>query len=115
MTEITLEIEDIIIQALSHKERRELLKIISLNATGSSYSELMGELGLPTGKLNYQLKQLEGLIEKNEERRYILTPLGRKAIELLAVIKRDINIEYEKYIKAAHMAQKSTLKRLSKS
>ena len=115
MAEITLEVEDMIIQALNHKERRELLKIISLSATGSSYSELMVELGLPTGKLNYQLKQLEGLIEKNEERRYVLTPLGRKAIELLTVIKRDINVEYEKYIKAAHIAQKSTFQRLSKS
>ena len=74
MAETALEVGDMIIQALSHKERRELLKIISLSTTGSSYSELMGELGLPTGKLNYQLKQLEGLIEKNEERRYVLTP-----------------------------------------
>jgi len=74
MAGITVEVEDMIIQALGHKERREILKIISLNIAGSSYSELMGELGLPTGKLNYQLKQLEGLIEKNEERRYVLTP-----------------------------------------
>lgn len=115
MAETALEVEDMIIQALSHKERRELLKIISLSTTGSSYSELMGELGLPTGKLNYQLKQLEGLIEKNEERRYVLTPLGRKAVELLTVIKRDINVEYEKYIKAAHIAQKSTFQHFSKS
>lgn len=115
MAGITVEVEDMIIQALGHKERREILKIISLNIAGSSYSELMGELGLPTGKLNYQLKQLEGLIEKNEERRYVLTPLGRKAVELLTIIKKDINPDYGKYIKAAQLTQKNIFQRLSKS
>lgn len=76
------EIEEIIIQGLNHPERRNILKIISLAKDGSSYSEILGELGLNTGRMNYHLKQLEGLIVRNGDRRYHLTPLGEKALSV---------------------------------
>ena len=40
------------------------------------YTELITELGLSTGKMNYHIEQLGGLIEKNEENRYEQTPKG---------------------------------------
>jgi predicted transcriptional regulator len=74
------EIEEVLYQALAHPMSRNLLKILSAKQTGVSYTKLINEMSLPTGKLNYHLDQLSGLIEKNEERRYVLTPLGKKAL-----------------------------------
>ena len=115
MKEIGAEIEGIIIQALGHEVRRTVLKIINSSEKGASYTELMMELGLSTGKLNYHLRQLEGLVEKNEERKYVLTPLGRKAISLLSSITRNISSDDKKYLKAVQLAQKSTLHPIVKS
>ena len=70
------EVEDVIIQALGHRERRNILKIIHSAENGASYSEILGELSLNTGRMNYHLRQLEGLIERDDQRRYRLTPLG---------------------------------------
>jgi hypothetical protein len=109
------EIEDIIIQGLGHSARRNVLRIVDSTPNGASYTELLGELRLSTGKLNYHLEQLEGLIEKNKERRYVSTPLGEKAISLLNSITRDMGPEYERYVKTAKRAQTSTLNPLVKS
>jgi len=116
LEDIEQEIEDIIIQGLGHPARRTVLKIIHSAPNGALYTELLGELRLSTGKLNYHLGQLEGLIEKNKERRYVLTPLGEKAISLLDSIRtRDMGPEYERYVKTAQRAQISTLTPLAKS
>lgn len=114
MKGVTLEVEDTLMRALDHAERREILRIVSLNAEGASYTELIGQLGLQTGKFNYQLRQLEGLIEKSAERRYVLTPLGRKAVTLLGMIGQEVDPEFEKYLKAARLAQRSRLQPLAR-
>lgn len=115
MKDVDAELEEIIIQALGHEARRTMLKIINSSEKGASYTDLMIELGLSTGKLNYHLGQLEGLVEKNEERKYVLTFLGRKAMSLLSSITRNISPDEEKYLKAAQLAQKSVLHPLVKS
>jgi predicted transcriptional regulator len=115
LEDIQQEVEDIIIQGLDHPARRTVLKIIHSAPNSAQYTQLLGELRLSTGKLNYHLRQLEGLIEKNPERRYILTPLGEKAISLLDSITRDIGSGYEKYVKTAQHAQTSNLTPLGKS
>jgi hypothetical protein len=61
------------------------------------------------------LGQAEGLIEKNKKRRYVLTPLGKKAIGLLNSITRDVGPEYESYVKTAQRVRTSTLNPLVKS
>ncbi|MEM2088476.1 MAG: helix-turn-helix domain-containing protein [Thermoproteota archaeon] len=83
MEEVNSKIEEAIIQALAHKARRNVLKIVRSSEGGVSYTELLNELGLPTGKLNYHLRQLEGLVEKTNEKKYVLTPFGEKAMSLL--------------------------------
>lgn len=100
--------ESVIFQALAHDVRRSILKMI--NSCGNvSYTELTLELGLSTGKLNYHLEQLEGLIEKNTDRRYVLTPFGKKALNQLNLLKTEISPDDEKYIKAAELVQKTGL------
>ena len=68
---------------LKDETRRKI--ILELNEKGSlSYTELMDELGIvSTGTLNYHLKVLGNLLEKNESERYVLSEKGKLASRLL--------------------------------
>lgn len=90
---IAKEAEEIILQGIGHEERRNILKIISNSPDGVTYSEILFDLKLNTGKLNYHLKLLEGLIERDDERRYKLTKLGMKSVMLLDGITADLDEE----------------------
>ena len=103
------EIENIVFQALSHPIRRTILRIVASRSDGVPYTELIIELGLSTGKLNYHLEQLGGLIGKNSERYYVLTSFGKKALSQLNLITQDLSPEDEKYIRIAEASQKSSL------
>jgi hypothetical protein len=48
--------------------------------------------------MNYHLKQLEGLIERNGNRRYHLTPIGKKALTVLSSMTDDLENGYEDYL-----------------
>lgn len=109
------EIENVLFQALAHPMRRAVLKIVGSSQNGITYTELITELGLPTGKLNYHLEQLEGLIEKNDERHYILTSFGKKAVNQLNLIKNEAEPSDERYAKTAVQAQKTSLQPALKS
>jgi predicted transcriptional regulator len=92
------DVEELIIQGLGHRERRNILKIISVAPQGAVYSDILGELGLNTGRMNYHLKQLEGLVERNGDRRYHLTPLGKRALTVLGSMTDDLENGYENYL-----------------
>jgi hypothetical protein len=76
---------------------------------GISYSELITELNLSTGKLNYHLEQLWGLAERDPNHRYVLTTLGRKALNQLGQLRNELSPEDEKFVKMAESSQKSSL------
>ena len=95
------DVEELIIQGLGHRERRNILKIISLAPQGAAYSEILGELGLNTGSMNYHLRQLDGLVERNGERRYHLTPLGKRALAVLGSMTEELENGYEEYLTKA--------------
>jgi len=109
------QIENIVFQALSHPIRRTILKIIASRPDGVPYTELIIELGLSTGKLNYHLEQLGGLIVKNNKRFYVLTPFGKKALDQLNLITEELSPEDEKYLRIAEESQKSSLQPALKS
>jgi predicted transcriptional regulator len=115
MTKPTDEIETVIFQALSHPMRRTIITILDSNSKGALYTELITELGLPTGKMNYHIDQLEGLIEKNEEHRYVLTTLGKKALNQLKQLKNDVTDEDMKYLRTAEKSQRASLEPTVKS
>ena len=103
------EIERVIIQALNHDERRTILRIIMAQERGSTYSEILGELGVPTGTLNYHLKQLEGLIERDNERRYHLTPLGERSLRVLLSMTEEMGEGLEDYLRATRASQSGSV------
>jgi predicted transcriptional regulator len=82
------DVEEMILQALNHKERRKILKILASAPGGVTYSSILGETGLSTGRLNYHLKELSGFIERDDERMYHLTALGEKALSTLRYTTR---------------------------
>lgn len=90
--------EEILINAPTHKVRRDILRLIK-NRGSATYTHILDRTELPTGKLNYHLKQLTGFIEKKESDAYQLTPLGEKAVTLLESIQTDGLDEYFKKTK----------------
>ncbi len=107
------EIEDIILQALSHKERRGILKIIGATSVGVTYSSILGETELNTGHLNYHLRSLEGLIEKCDGL-YKLTPLGSKALNVLPTLSQDVDNGMLHYVESAKSTKQGLLHPVAK-
>ncbi len=68
---------------LKDETRQRIL--LNLNERGSqSYTDLMNNEGITsTGKLNYHIKMLNGLISKNQDGLYSLTEKGKLAIRLM--------------------------------
>jgi hypothetical protein len=98
---IAKEAEEIILQGIGNEERRNILKIIGDAPDGVVYSDVLNELQLNTGKLNYHLKLLEGLIERDEQRHYHLTKLGKKSLMVLNSITMDLDDEEIKLVSSA--------------
>ena len=109
------QIENVTFQALAHPTRRTIIRIVQSRNQGVSYTELITELGLSTGKLNYHLEQLKGVLEKNSNHYYVLTPFGKKAVEHLNLIEQRTSSEDEKYVKIAALSQKASLQPIVKA
>jgi hypothetical protein len=57
------------------------------------------------GRMNYHLRQLQGLIERDGERRYRLTPLGEQTLSVLNYMTEDPNGKFETYLNRARISQ----------
>ncbi len=107
---ISIQSEDVVIHAISHNIRREILKL--LDSQPKTFSELLNHFDLSTGKLSYHLNQIKGFIQKDSDNKYELTSLGLKAIEIFDVIKEKVNTKEQPLIKAAFVSQKEVTKPL---
>jgi hypothetical protein len=50
--------------------------------------------------MNYHLKPLEGIIERDKNRLYKLTPIGKKTFMILNSMTEDLENGYEDYLSA---------------
>jgi hypothetical protein len=74
---------DALYKALADTTRRRILELLSQRGA-MSYTENMNEVGIKnTGKLNYHLKTLGNLVQKDEQVRYTLSEAGKHAVSLL--------------------------------
>lgn len=81
---------------LGDSTRRNLLELLSEKGA-LSYTEIMALLGITnTGRLNYHLKTLNGLLTKDDEGKYRLTERGRLVINLLQTFPERERKEKEK-------------------
>jgi len=65
--------------------RRKALRL--LGERPRMYSELMEELGVDSPTLAFHLKKLAGLVEKNDRGFYVLTEVGKKALEVMSLLE----------------------------
>ena len=89
--------EDNFTRIVKDKTRREIL-IYLYNKNKAIYSDILHDLNLSTGKLNYHLKILQPLLTKEGEY-YMLNEKGRQLVEIMLSLgsdKRDS--EYAKYL-----------------
>ncbi|MFX0059691.1 MAG: winged helix-turn-helix domain-containing protein [Candidatus Hodarchaeota archaeon] len=96
--------EDVLIHAIGHKIRREILEILKGNS--KSFSELLNFFDISTGKLNYHLNQIKGFLTKNNENMYELSPLGIKSLEIIDLIRKEVSETDQPYLKEAFLSQK---------
>jgi len=70
-----------IFKAMQHPIRRRILR--ALSAAPASYTEILRDLNIDNGLLNYHLDALSTLITKDKEEKYTLSEFGRAAINLI--------------------------------
>lgn len=73
---------EIICLALSHPLRRWIIELLEARGTLSG-SELRNLLNISPGRLYYHLENLVGLIEQDENQRYMLNVEGKRVYRLL--------------------------------
>lgn len=86
------ELDDLIIKAIGHSERKNILRIVGSYPEGVNYTGILGESGLSTGRLNYHLGELEGFLDRDEDRLYSLSEIGKKAVATLEFINKDVDL-----------------------
>jgi len=74
--------------ALNHPIRRRIIEMLARNSV--TYTCMLEELDIDTGKLNFHLKKLGDLIEKNEKGLYKLTDKGLRAFSIIQQVPEKI-------------------------
>ena len=70
--------------ALDHEIRRTILRMVGKDGL-SSFTQFKKTLKVSTGTLYHHLDVLKDLISQNESRKYILTNLGKRALNFLVL------------------------------
>ena len=103
------ELDDIIIKAIGHPERKNILRIVGSYPEGVNYTGILGESGLSTGRLNYHLGELEGFLDRDEDRLYSLSEIGNKAVATLNFINKDVDLNL---LESVNTKRSTRLKRI---
>ena len=105
------ELDDIIIKAIGHPERKNILRIVGSYPEGVNYTGILGESGLSTGRLNYHLGELEGFLDRDENRLYSLSEIGKKAVATLNFINQDIDLNLLESVNTKRSTRLKKIKR----
>ena len=81
--------EDEFFEALANPIRRRIIELL-YDRVELSHKELMEELGVSSGLLNFHLRKLDGLIAKTERGTYTLTPEGAAAYRIMREARRRL-------------------------
>ncbi len=79
-----------IFRALKHPIRRKILHM--LDESSLTYTDILNELGVETGFLNYHLENLNNLIKK-ENNKYQLSDIGRASMHLTTRLENKVEQE----------------------
>jgi hypothetical protein len=100
---VSISSEAVVINALNHEIRRDILKVAREKPV--SFSALLDLFSIAPGKLDYHLKLLVGLLEKNERGLYKTTALGDRVVGLLEGFQQTITTKDRPLIKQAFTSQ----------
>jgi len=73
--------------ALKHPIRRKILRII--NESPVTYTEILNQLSIDNGLLNYHLENMKDLIAKKEDGSYLLSEFGKAAVGLTQKVEES--------------------------
>jgi hypothetical protein len=79
-----------IFTALKHPIRRKILR--RLQASPATYTELLNELSIENGLLNYHLESVKELLTKQENSKYTLNEFGRAGVQLLHRVEEPVSL-----------------------
>ena len=71
-----------ILSVISHRLRREILLNLS-EKNACSFTELMNDLNLDTGKLSFHIRSLGVFLERTRTGKYRLSRVGENAVRLI--------------------------------
>lgn len=78
-----------IFTSLKHPIRRKILR--RLQSSPATYTELLNELQIENGLLNYHLESVKELLTKQEDGRYTLNEFGKAGVQLLHRVEEPVN------------------------
>ena len=84
-----------IFTALKHPIRRNILRRLSVSF--ATYTELLNELGIENGLLNYHIESLRELIRKGEDGSYTLSEFGLASLNLIKRIEDPVSTQSDKH------------------
>ena len=82
--------------ALKHPIRRKILRII--NQSPATYTEILSQLEIDNGLLNYHLENMKDLITKRDGGNYVLSEFGKAAVALTQKVEETTS-KAERYQK----------------
>jgi predicted transcriptional regulator len=88
-------------KTLGDNTRKSILELLKEN-DALTYTEIMAILNITnTGRLNYHLKALNGLISKDDQGKYHLTEKGQLAVNLLVTFPQRVRAEEKEQMEKA--------------
>lgn len=91
-------------KTLSDNTRKSILELLKEN-DALTYTEIMAVLKITnTGRLNYHLRALNGLISKDDQGKYHLTEKGQLAVNLLATFPKRARVDEKELTEKAVFA-----------
>lgn len=100
--------EQNLFKVLSHPIRVKILGIICENVK-LSYTDLLSLLDIETGQLNFHLRNMEGLYDKDAEGNYMLTDEGKTARFILEQVQKHLTKKEEVYIRSQASLKKRAI------
>lgn len=80
--------------ALSHRIRREIIKLVGQNVE-ISYTDILKTLNIEDGLLNFHLRKLKKFLNVTGEGTYVLSPFGKSLYDVISSLESKMDIEHE--------------------
>lgn len=88
--EIKLDLDNELYEVLNHETRRNLIEILHENIE-MTYSEILKELKISDGLLNFHLRKMKNIIQVTNTGSYLISDYGKIAYKIIRNIRNELN------------------------